>query len=142
MENKPGTYALILRSGKAQIVDVGRIGQVSLQVGFYAYIGSAHGSGGLSARVSRHLSRNKKTHWHIDYLTAKLPVIAVWYISSPKRHEHEWAAFIAGMPGSEIAAKRLGSSDCGCITHLFYFRIEPDFLELRKKYGRAECLCV
>lgn len=35
----------------------------------YLYVGSAGGPGGLAARISRHLRRDKKPFWHIDYLT-------------------------------------------------------------------------
>jgi Uri superfamily endonuclease len=142
MDNKAGTYALILQSNEPETVDVGRLGQVSIQVGYYVYVGSAHCSGGLSARVGRHLSRAKKIHWHIDYLTLRIPVIAVWYMCSTQRYEHEWATFFAGMPESEITAKGFGSSDCRCVAHLFYFKTEPDFFELKSKFGQADRLCL
>ena len=54
-----------------------RFGKLTLAAGQYAYVGSAHGPGGLRARVGRHLRAEKPLHWHIDYLTAALPVMHV-----------------------------------------------------------------
>ena len=68
MKSKPGTYVLILqslRTGKAQI---GRWREIALYPGFYLYVGSAFGPGGVRARVSRHYRKTKQHHWHIDYL--------------------------------------------------------------------------
>ncbi|NPD87613.1 MAG: GIY-YIG nuclease family protein [Asgard group archaeon] len=42
---------------------------LTLQTGFYIYVGSAFGAGGLSSRIHRHLRRSKKQHWHIDQVT-------------------------------------------------------------------------
>lgn len=142
MDNKPGTYALILQSNESQTTDVGRIGQVSLKAGYYVYVGSAHGPGGVSARVGRHLSRKKTIHWHIDYVTTRIPVFFVLYKYSSQRLEHNWSACIAGMRGVEIAAKGFGSSDCRCRTHLYFFRLMPVFSELKSKYGPVNCLIV
>ncbi|MHA2358418.1 MAG: GIY-YIG nuclease family protein [Candidatus Heimdallarchaeaceae archaeon] len=43
--------------------------RIELSRGFYIYVGSAFGSGGLSSRIHRHLRRRKKNHWHIDQVT-------------------------------------------------------------------------
>lgn len=40
-----------------------------LEPAVYIYVGSARGPGGALARVLRHLSRDKKTRWHVDKLT-------------------------------------------------------------------------
>jgi Uri superfamily endonuclease len=37
--------------------------------GTYLYCGSAKGSGGITARVTRHCKQDKKPHWHVDELT-------------------------------------------------------------------------
>jgi len=39
---------------------------VSLMPGRYIYAGAANGSGGLKARVSRHMRRAKRYRWHVD----------------------------------------------------------------------------
>ena len=46
-----------------------KYGERQLEEGMYAYVGSAFGSGGLRARISRHWKKDKKKHWHIDWIT-------------------------------------------------------------------------
>ncbi|MHA1304477.1 MAG: GIY-YIG nuclease family protein [Candidatus Heimdallarchaeaceae archaeon] len=43
--------------------------EILLTKGCYIYTGSAFGAGGLSSRISRHLRKNKRAHWHIDKIT-------------------------------------------------------------------------
>lgn len=46
---EPGTYALVLASSKASSVRIGGLSILRLQPGFYVYVGSALGPGGLCA---------------------------------------------------------------------------------------------
>ena len=55
IDKRPGTYALILRASTAQTIQIGRLGDLVMQPGYYIYVGSAFGPGGLAARVGRHL---------------------------------------------------------------------------------------
>jgi len=64
-----GLYLLLLHLEKGSY-SIGKLYTGVLPGGTYAYIGSAWGPGGLGARVSRHLSANKRIHWHIDWLTS------------------------------------------------------------------------
>jgi hypothetical protein len=54
MKTEPGTYILILRSELNASVEIGAWGQLAIVSGYYAYVGSALGPGGLLARLSRH----------------------------------------------------------------------------------------
>ena len=114
-----GTYALLLRLGSPLRVQVGRLGRFELAAGHYLYVGSAHGAGGLRARVGRHLRTEKKPHWHIDALTARVPVIAVAWSVSPQRLECIWAARVAALEGVRVPIAGFGASDCACRAHLF-----------------------
>ena len=62
----PGSYVLLIRLESPQAIEVGRLGAIDFDAGCYAYIGSA--LRGIRARVNRHLRRQKKLHWHVDYL--------------------------------------------------------------------------
>jgi Uri superfamily endonuclease len=97
-----------------------RLGKVTLTAGQYAYVGSAHGPGGLRARVGRHLRVQKPRHWHIDYLTAEVPVQHVFALASAERLECTWVARLLGLNGADVPAPGFGSSDCrrGCPAHL------------------------
>ena len=62
-----GTYCLIISMKKSEKLDIGHLHNMhKYRKGYYVYIGSAMNS--LVARINRHLSDEKKLHWHIDYL--------------------------------------------------------------------------
>ncbi|MBV1876149.1 MAG: GIY-YIG nuclease family protein [Pseudomonadales bacterium] len=126
MQSTSGTYVVIYRCETTNSVVVGRWGQVKLQMGYYLYVGSAFGPGGVKARVSRHCRKNKKLHWHIDYLTAYFTPISVWFNHGDVRLEHQWAGCLATRFDFQ-SVPRFGSSDCHCASHLFYSASRPDF---------------
>jgi Uri superfamily endonuclease len=126
----PGTYALILQAAREQTIAAGRLGELQVRPGFYAYIGSAFGPGGLRARISRHLRQTSVQHWHIDYLKQAAIIQEAWFSYDPVRKEHAWAQAFQILPDAAIPLLGFGSSDCRCAAHLFYFRqsISPDDL--------------
>lgn len=63
-----GAYALVIRLGSPVAVSIGQTEHL-LGAGWYVYAGSAHGPGGVGARLRRHFRRDKKVHWHVDRLT-------------------------------------------------------------------------
>jgi Uri superfamily endonuclease len=113
-----GTYALIMRCRKLGRTKIGRLGDMRLRPGFYIYVGSAQGPGGIEARVARHRRRKKKLHWHIDYLRRHTALIETWTMGGTANREHDWAEALAVQ--LESAHDRFGASDCRCRTHLFY----------------------
>lgn len=125
MTARPGTYAVIFHCRSQASTQVGRWGELALRKGYYVYVGSAFGPGGVLARVSRHCRREKARRWHIDYLRPFVSPRGAWYSHAAQRLEHHWAACLAGMPGAAPIAK-FGCSDCRCNSHLFYFAQMPD----------------
>jgi len=115
----PGTYALVLESRSDTQVQIGRRGTLLTHPGFYVYVGSACGSGGLRARLGHHLRPALRPHWHIDYLQREARPIAVWYRCGRIRREYTWAKALRNMPGSSVPLQGFGSSDCRCESHLF-----------------------
>lgn len=115
----PGTYCLWLQLETPLRIPVGRIGELSLPPGLYAYAGSALGPGGLRARAGRHLRAEKPLRWHIDWLTVRIPVAAIWYQTGRERLECAWAQAILQAPGASIPLRGFGASDCACPAHLF-----------------------
>jgi len=122
LEARPGTYALLLSSATDAEIRVGRLGNMRLQSGFYLYVGSALGPGGVRARVSHHLYASPRPHWHIDYLKPHVTLEEVWLCHDRKRREHLWARFFSSMPGVSVPMPGFGSSDCNCEAHLFFFK--------------------
>jgi Uri superfamily endonuclease len=125
--NQRGTYILVMHNNSREAtVQVGRLSDLSLKTGWYLYVGSAFGPGGLMARIERHLRKKKRRHWHIDYLLAKISVQRVWYIVADRKLEHRWAAALLSQSGATIAMPGFGASDCSCKSHLLYFRNHTD----------------
>jgi Uri superfamily endonuclease len=131
----PGTYVLNLKSDGIQEISIGKLGRFTIQPGYYVYIGSAFGPGGLRARLRHHLGRGSKPHWHIDYLKQFLPIIEICFISGMTRYEHRWAATFQSQTDAVIPFPRFGSSDCGCPAHLFLFKTKPDLPGVLKSGG-------
>lgn len=61
-----GVYILIIVVRRDVTVNVGVLGEVCFEKGFYAYVGSAQKD--LKKRVERHVKKTKRKFWHIDYL--------------------------------------------------------------------------
>jgi Uri superfamily endonuclease len=115
-----GTYLLVARLKRAARIQVGKLGQFDFAAGWYAYAGSALGPGGLEARLARHARRDKRNHWHIDYLLQHAVLEEIWQAAWPQRLECAWAAAIAGLPGAQLPVRGFGASDCRCAAHLIY----------------------
>jgi Uri superfamily endonuclease len=121
-----GAYALFLQLEQDTPIVVGRLGTFCFPTGYYVYVGSALGSGGLSARLARHRRQQKRLHWHIDYLLAHARIIGIQTDASGERLECVWARKWLDTPGVQVIVPGLGASDCGCPAHLIYLgSIEP-----------------
>jgi sugar fermentation stimulation protein A len=110
-----GGYILLLKLIERSEIRIGRLGIIQFNSGHYAYIGSA--MGGLKQRISRHLRKEKKLHWHIDYLLEKALVENIIVCQSMERNECDIAGEIAK---TCRVINGFGSSDCKCPGHLFY----------------------
>jgi Uri superfamily endonuclease len=75
----------------------------------------------------------ERPHWHIDYLRLHTTLEEIWCSYGRKSREHVWAMCFAGMPGVSIPLAGFGSSDCGCETHLFFFKRCPAMPSLLMK---------
>ncbi len=119
-----GTYALLLSLAETATMRIGRLGEFTLPLARYVYVGSAHGPGGLRARILRHLRKDKALKWHIDYLTSRIQPQAVLYSISTRRLECEWVRCLSQLPGAEAPIHSFGSSDCtsGCLAHFLRMR--------------------
>jgi Uri superfamily endonuclease len=129
----PGTYATVLRFSKRLESVVGKLGVLAVQPGFYVYVGSALGPGGLAARVGRHCRRETTLRWHIDYLRAGAQIEEVWYATGKNHQECRWATALSRLPGASVPMAGFGASDCGCPSHLCFFKMPPSLAEFQKK---------
>jgi Uri superfamily endonuclease len=125
MQAQPGTYALIMACDSDQRVEIGKLGLLCVRPGFYVYIGSAFGPGGLKARIGRHANISRRPHWHIDYLRPLLYLRKVCYSYNSEKQEHRWAGALYRFKGASIPLDGFGASDCRCPSHLFRFSQKP-----------------
>ena len=133
MRPLPGTYALVFESeGNKQLV-IGKLGILNLQPGYYVYVGSAFGPGGLKARIGHHCNTSSSPHWHIDYLSKYLSPAEVWYTYDATYREDHWSQVLANARGASIPLPGFGSSDCHCISHLYFFPVRPSSNYFRRK---------
>ena len=133
MHPLPGTYALIFSAYQKSHLKIGKLGTLHLKPGFYIYVGSAFGPGGLKARIAHHRRKASRPHWHIDYLGSFLQLIEIWYTYDPTHREHQWAKTLSGTRGATIPIIGFGSSDCRCNSHLFYFDSRPAIKTFRRR---------
>ena len=126
------TYILWIAVNKDIKICVGSLGKIHFKRGYYLYVGSA--KRGIKARIKRHLSKNKKIFWHIDYLFSsnKVKIKNIWI--SVEKQECRIAKGLR-QKGYDFVDK-FGSSDCQCKSHLFF--INKDDMRIRillKKNG-------
>lgn len=127
-----GTYALTLRMGAAVELEVGALGRRRFPPGFYVYVGSARGPGGLRARVRHHQRRHPRPRWHLDYLGSVARLSTVWYCVHPEPLEEHWAEAVSRLEGGTTPVPRFGASDRPHGCHLFRFPKAPSLDEFRR----------
>ena len=122
-----GSYILLIKLKANKIIKIGKLGKLFFKKGFYVYIGSAMKN--LEKRLNRHLSNNKKYHWHIDYLLDESEILESYFKKNTIKEECKLANIfkekLEKIPG-------FGCSDCKCTSHLFYGK-KFDILNLISK---------
>lgn len=126
-----GTYVLLLKASQSAELQIGRFGQLALQPGYYFYVGSALGPGGIRSRAGRHLRVAKSLRWHIDYLRKYTRPIAVWYSCDTNRQETVWVEVMSGIKGLTTPMPGFGASDHRGQSHLFFSRRCPGLQEFK-----------
>lgn len=124
-----GTYTLLIKIPENIEIQIGKLGKMSFKKGFYAYVGSA--LNGLEKRIERHLRKEKKLYWHIDYLLEKAEIAEVIYAKTDSRVECNIAE---NLNKNLESVKKFGCSDCKCKSHLFY---HTNFSELDNMISEA-----
>mgnify|MGYP001773815639 CR=1 FL=1 len=97
---------------------VGKLGTFLFPAGKYVYTGSA--LNGLENRLARHLRKEKRLRWHIDYLLQHAQVEGILVVETDERLECELNRWVLSSPNARVIVKGFGSSDCRCPAHLVY----------------------
>lgn len=124
-----GTYILVACLSRVQRVEIGGLGKCEVIPGYYLYVGSAFGSGGLRARIGHHLESGADPHWHIDYLLRCAVVTEVWFTTADQKLERHWAELLEHSAKFRVPIPRFGSSDYhrSRASHLLYSKRPPSF---------------
>lgn len=133
-----GTYALVFVCTQPFRTLVGRLGAVTVDAGYWVYVGSAFGPGGLSSRLRHHLTPSRRPHWHLDYIKNGLHALAAWTTTDRVKREHLWVAVLAEMQGASRPIAGFGAADCGCASHLIHMPRRPSWATFR---GAVQSRC-
>lgn len=110
-----GSYILLMELPIERKMRIGKNKVYTFPSGWYVYVGSA--MNGIEQRIKRHISSEKKMHWHIDFFLQHAQIKDVFYKESSKKEEciiaRKFYRSCAGYAG-------FGCSDCPCESHLFY----------------------
>jgi len=136
IHNLPGTYALIFHCDAHFRVRVGKLGLAEGSRGFWIYVGSAFGPGGLASRLTHHLKPSQRPHWHLDYLKTALRPVDIWTTTDPVKRECAWAHCFSRLKGSTCPIAGFGASDCACRSHLIHRSRRPGFVRFRRQLLR------
>jgi Uri superfamily endonuclease len=140
-----GIYTLIIFLSRDMHINIGKLGEQKFSKGYYTYTGSALGNGvsSLKHRVSRHLQKDKRNFWHIDFLLANenATITGVVAAQTNRKLECNLNRYIKRKGEAKIPVKGFGASDCreNCDSHLLYFgeeNIESKIVTLySKRFG-------
>ncbi len=123
---KSSTYVLEITKSCNSTISIGALGTIDFKKGVYLYVGSAKLN--MFKRIQRHLRRDKRIHWHIDYLLKETDCeVSSIYLTTggeceTARKLHRINA-TRPVPG-------FGCSDCKCISHLFYMHGPTDISKI------------
>ena len=126
---------LIASVNQVKRIEIGSLGKCEVIPGFYAYVGSAFGPGGLRGRIKHHVESTAEPHWHIDYLLRFATLTEVWYTTSDRKLERRWAELLEDAPHFRAPIPRFGSSDYhrSRSSHLFFSKRVPSFKWFREQ---------
>ncbi|HEX9018092.1 MAG TPA: GIY-YIG nuclease family protein [Anaerolineaceae bacterium] len=135
-----GSYALHIVLPAAQEIRIGRLGTFRFPAGNYLYTGSAHGPGGLRARLRHHVRPVANPHWHLDFLRPFAVLQNGWYTLENGALECAWSKALQGQGGGLIPARGFGAADCHnrCHSHLVYFPSDLSRAEIEARLSFLE----
>ena len=108
-------YSIFLSIENDCEVEIGKLGTYLFQRGVYVYIGSAKRN--LMKRIERHVCKEKKKRWHLDYIRPYGTILKIITYDDSLTECELAGKFIAK---GEIPVHKMGSSDCKCPSHFIY----------------------
>ncbi|MBK7106815.1 MAG: GIY-YIG nuclease family protein [Ignavibacteriae bacterium] len=129
-------YVLEIKILRKCNIEVRKFGRLNFEKGFYYYVGSAQKN--LKQRILRHISKTKKLHWHVDFITSnENSIIKNVFIlpNNSKKEECNFVNFLETEFKLLHKIKNFGNSDCNnCISHLLFSKKKIDHNHLFTLY--------
>ena len=116
-----GCYQLVLRLEQVISLEVGSLCRLNLSKGYYLYTGRHRKS--LWRRIERHLQKDKRVYWHIDYFTTHPAIQMDHIIIFPETDaECKINQEVQHFLNARLLYPGLGSGDCNnkCGAHMQY----------------------
>jgi sugar fermentation stimulation protein A len=111
-----GSYCIAAFLREDTDIEIAKLGTFSFPRGMYIYTGSALSS--LEGRIGRHLGKEKKMKWHMDFFLEEAEPLGFIPIVSSDREECSINSKF--LEKGKVLAKGFGSSDCRCPSHLVF----------------------
>jgi len=126
-----GVYLLVIKLKSKQRISAGKLPACVFKSGIYLYSGRAKRS--LRGRLQRHLKKEKKLFWHIDYFLQKAEIKEIW-AKYDSFDECQAVSQVKNLiKDADFPQIKFGSSDCLCPSHLIYLPEDTNLGLLRKK---------
>ncbi len=123
-----GIYILEMQLSEVVKIQVGKLGEYEFIPGYYYYCGTAQKN--LKARLERHIRKEKKERWHIDYLLEYADILQIYTWPAERELECMLAEKLQMFPAGQIPVQNFGASDSSCDSHLYYFGFRPNLANL------------
>lgn len=140
-----GVYILVFYlSQRADITFNRKNSRHSSPPGWYLYVGSVYGSGGLNRRLGRHQRQHntgKRLHWNVDYFREHSTLCEIWHCETADVEvEHQWSRILNELIGGTVPVPKFGASDgeAHCPSHFFYFLNRPLTATFRAKLSSRD----
>ncbi len=122
-----GVYCLVISNKKNQEIPIGAKGPIYFEKGYWIYVGSAQGIGStnLKNRLQRHFRKDKKTHWHIDYLLrGDVELLEAIWAATHDNRECDISAYLGKSDLFQWGPIGFGAGDCekSCKSHLLLYK--------------------
>jgi Uri superfamily endonuclease len=116
-----GIYLLVFYLSQVTEITIGRQGKQTFAAGWWFYVGSAYGPGGLRARLKHHIAhKHKRLHWHLDYFRPYAQLNELLLFDESRDFEHQIADYLGTELKLAYPEVGFGASDCDCPSHMFY----------------------
>ena len=120
-----GIYFLLIRNDKSHSLII-KNKEYFIPRGFYIYVGSAQKN--LKQRVARHLRKEKKKHWHIDYFLEFADIIDIKLLTNQLKEKEQVFAEKWIESADFIPVPKFGATDSKAKTHLTGFKTKKKII--------------